>query len=257
MEIVVIALAAFATSLMTFFSGFGLGTILMPVFALFFPLDLAIALTGVVHFCNNLFKIAMLSKNANKTVLIRFGIPAIVAAFVGAWLLLKLSGLPPLYQYQTGAHMHTITNVKAVIAVLLITFAFIEILPAFSKFEFDMKKLWIGGILCGFFGGLSGLQGAIRSAFLVKSGLSKESYIGTVVVLSVFVDITRLSVYASRFAITGLSENIPLVLSAILAAITGAYIGKKLLKKVTLNFIQKLVTVMLIVIALALGSGLI
>lgn len=40
-EIIIICLAAFLTSILTFFSGFGLGTILMPVFALFFPVDVA------------------------------------------------------------------------------------------------------------------------------------------------------------------------------------------------------------------------
>jgi hypothetical protein len=47
----------------------------------------------------------------------------------------------------------------------------------------------VGGILSGFFGGLSGIQGAIRSAFLVKSGLKKEAYIATGVVIACFVDI--------------------------------------------------------------------
>lgn len=257
MEIIIIALAAFATSLLTFFSGFGLGTILMPVFALFFPIDLAIALTGIVHFCNNLFKITLVGKNADKSVLLRFGIPAIVASFAGAWFLLKITGLPSLYEYQLDTHLHVITPVKAIIATLLIIFAIIEVLPNFQKIEFKKSKLYIGGLLSGFFGGLSGLQGAIRSAFLVKSGLTKESYIGTVVVLSVLVDLTRLSVYASRFTKTGLTDNIMLIVTAILAAITGAFIGKKLLKKVTFNFIQKLVVVMLIVISLALGLGII
>ncbi|MDD4067675.1 MAG: hypothetical protein PHV65_02215, partial [Bacteroidales bacterium] len=36
MEIILISLAAFLTAILTFFSGFGLGTILMPVFAIFF-----------------------------------------------------------------------------------------------------------------------------------------------------------------------------------------------------------------------------
>jgi uncharacterized protein len=55
MEIFIITLASFVTAILTFFSGFGLGTVLTPVFAIFFPIDLAIALTGVVHFGNNLF----------------------------------------------------------------------------------------------------------------------------------------------------------------------------------------------------------
>jgi len=38
-------------------SGFGLGTLLLPVFALFFPLPVAIAATALVHLANNFFKL--------------------------------------------------------------------------------------------------------------------------------------------------------------------------------------------------------
>lgn len=257
MEILIVTLAAFVTAILTFFSGFGLGTILVPVFAIFFPIELAIALTGVVHFCNNLFKIFLIGKKTDKAVLIRFGIPAIIASFAGAWLLIKITGLPFLYQYQIGAHLFTITPVKAVIAFLLITFAIFEIVPAFQKLEFDKRKLPLGGALSGFFGGLSGHQGALRSAFLIRSGLSKEAYIATGVVIACMVDVTRLSVYATRFVSANLHENLLLVISATLAAIAGAYTGSKLLKKITLNFIQKLIAIMLIVISLALGLGII
>ena len=44
MELIIICLVAFITAILTFFSGFGLGTILMPVFAIFFPVEIAIAL---------------------------------------------------------------------------------------------------------------------------------------------------------------------------------------------------------------------
>jgi uncharacterized membrane protein YfcA len=115
----------------------------------------------------------------------------------------------------------------------------------------------LGGVLSGFFGGLTGIQGAIRSAFLVKSGLSKEAYIATGVVIACLVDFTRLSVYASRFTAANLHENLTLLISATLAAIAGALIGSKLLKKVTLRFIQLLVAIMLMVISVALGLGII
>ena len=52
MELVIIPIVAFLVSVLTFFSGFGLGTILTPAFMLFFPIDLAIGLTGIVHFLN-------------------------------------------------------------------------------------------------------------------------------------------------------------------------------------------------------------
>ena len=257
MAIVVISFVAFITAILTFFSGFGLGTILFPVFAIFFPIDVAIALTGVVHFSNNLFKIALVGKKADKAVLLRFGIPAILASFLGAWLLLKITVLPTLYQYQLWGKDFEITPVKLIIAVLLITFSILEISPSFQKVQFSKNKLMLGGALSGFFGGLSGIQGAIRSAFLIKSGLNKEAYIATGVVIACLVDFTRLSVYASRVTAANLHENLTLLLSATLAAIAGALIGSKLLKKVTLRFIQLVVAVMLIVISVALGLGII
>jgi uncharacterized protein len=92
---------------------------------------------------------------------------------------------------------------------------------------------------------------------LIKAGLSKESFIGTAVVVSTFVDFTRLGVYASRFTQTGLTDNLTLVLCATLAAIAGSYLGNKLLKKVTLHFLQIVVAILLLILSLALGIGLV
>lgn len=257
MEILIICVVAFLVATLTFFSGFGLGTILMPVFAIFFPVDVAIALTGVVHFSNNLFKIALVGKSADKKVLLRFGIPAILASFAGAWLLLRITELPVLFQYQMWGTMFDVTPVKLVIAVLLILFSILEIMPSFQKVQFGKDKLVLGGILSGFFGGLTGIQGAIRSAFLLKSGLSKEAYVATGVVIACLVDFTRLSVYFARFTASNLQENLLLLVLATLAAIAGAVLGRKLLKKVTFRFIQLLVAGMLILISVALGAGVI
>jgi uncharacterized protein len=257
MEYIIISFASFLVAILTFFSGFGLGTILTPLFIIFFPIDLAIALTGVVHFSNNIFKIILVGKNVDKDVVRRFGLPAIFAAFAGAWLLLRIVELPVLAQYQLGDSEFEVTPVKLIIALLLGFFAVVEIIPSARKIQFGRDKLFIGGILSGFFGGLTGIQGALRSAFLIKSGLSKEAYIATGVAIACLIDISRLSVYASRFLDSGLTGNVTLIISATLSAMTGAFIGRKLLKKITLRSVQLLVAVMLILISIALGSGLI
>ncbi|MFP4489141.1 MAG: TSUP family transporter [Bacteroidales bacterium] len=257
MELIVICVAAFLTAILTFFSGFGLGTILMPVFAIFFPVEIAIALTGVVHFSNNLFKMTLVGKKANKEVLLKFGIPAILASFAGAWLLLKITKMPSLFEYQLGDKHFEVTPVKLIISILLIIFSLLEILPSVQKIQFGRNKLALGGVLSGFFGGLTGIQGAVRSAFLIKSGLTKEAYIATGVIIASLVDLTRLSVYASRFKEAGLHDHLALIISATLAAIAGAFIGNKLLKKVTLRFVQVLVAIMLFSIAIVLGAGII
>ena len=255
MEIFIISLAAFLAAILTFFSGFGLGTILTPVFMIFFPVELAIALTGVVHFFNNIFKLILVGKNADRKVLLRFGIPAVIAAFAGAWILLQISGLNPLFSYSMGNRTFEVYPVKFIISLLLILFALMDLLPYFNKMQFGKKHLVLGGALSGFFGGLSGNQGALRTAFLIKAGLSKEAFIATAVVVSTFVDFTRLSVYATRFSKAGLEDNMILVISATLAGIAGSFLGNKLLKKVTLKFIQVLVAVLLIIISIGLAAG--
>lgn len=257
MEIVVISLAAFVVAILTFFSGFGLGTILTPVFMIFFPVELAIALTGVVHFFNNIFKLFLVGRNANKEVLLRFGIPAVIAAIVGSWILLNITDLQPLFSYDAFGKHFEVYPVKFIISILLIIFASIDLIPYFNTLQFGKDKLPIGGALSGFFGGLSGNQGALRSAFLIKAGLSKEAFVATAVVVSTFVDFTRLSIYATRFTKSGLTDNLTLVICATLAGIAGAYLGNKLLKKVTLRFLQVTIAIMLILISLALGAGLI
>lgn len=257
MEIVIISIVALVTSLLTFFSGFGLGTLLMPVFAIFFPLDQAIAMTGVVHFSNNIFKGTLVWKNTDKEVLFKFGIPAIIASFAGAWLLLSITHLPVLETYTIGSRSFSITPVKLIISVLLLFFAITELLPFFEKLSFSKKKLVLGGILSGFFGGLTGIQGALRSAFLIKAGLSKESYIATGVMIACVVDITRLSVYASNFVTSEIAQNLTVLIIATLAAIAGAILGNRLLKKVTISTVKYIVAIMLIFISFALGSGLI
>jgi len=256
MEIIIISTAAFLIAILTFFSGFGLGTILTPVFMIFFPVDLAIGLTGVVHFFNNIFKLVLVGKKADKQVLIRFGVPAVIAAFAGAWLLLHIPDVKPLFTYKLFDKTFEVYPVKFIISILLIFFASMDLIPFFGRLQFGKNKLPLGGALSGFFGGLSGNQGALRSAFLIKAGLTKEAFIATAVVVSTFVDLTRLTVYATQFSKAGLNENITLVISATLAAIAGAFLGNNLLKKVTLEFIQKLVAVMLIAISIALGTGL-
>lgn len=257
MEIVILSIAAFFTAILTFFSGFGLGTILTPLFMIFFPVELAIALTGIVHFFNNIFKLVLIGRKSDIQVLIRFGIPAVLAAFIGAWVLIFMEDIPPLFEYSLGGNNFEVMPVKLIISVLIILFTLIDIIPAFKGLSFDQSKLPVGGLISGFFGGLSGNQGALRSAFLIKSGLSKEAFIGTTAVVSAFVDFTRLGVYLSRMTSVNISSNQTLIISATLAAILGALIGNKILKKITMKFVQNFVAILLILISIALGTGLI
>ncbi|MCT4561612.1 MAG: TSUP family transporter, partial [Crocinitomicaceae bacterium] len=125
-----------------------------------------------------------------------------------------------------------------------------------KKCSFDTNRLWLGGIITGFFGGLSGHQGAFRSAFLAQTDLDKASFIATSNVLSLGIDISRLLVYSSIFSFQLIVENQNILYVGILFAFVGTYFGSKLLHKTTMDGVQKTVGIALILMGAGLISGL-
>jgi hypothetical protein len=257
---IVICVSALGVSALTLFSGFGLGTLLMPAFALFFPVEVAVAATALVHGANNIFKIAVVAGHADKALVIRFGIPAVLAAFVGAGALGYVSHFQEIAHYQIGSRTAVITPIKLTMGLLMMIFSLFELLPRLRDLQFDRKHLVAGGILSGFFGGFSGHQGALRSAFLVKVGISTEAFVGTNAVIGFMVDMARITMYAALFFAAKTeslieAEQWPLIVTGILSAFAGVMVGKRFLHKITMKTIQSITGVLLLGIALALASG--
>jgi uncharacterized protein len=243
MDFIVIGLVAFLASLLTFFSGFGLGTLLLPAFALFFPTNVALLATGVVHLLNNIFKGTLVRKLVDWNTVYRFGIPALFTAILGAYLFTYLDG----------------RVASIVIGFILIAFALLELQTWFQRLTFPKKYIPLGGVLTGFMGGLSGQQGAIRSMFLLKSDFDAKQYIATGVLIAILIDIARIPTY-----IFGLSDltteqltqhNLSLVGFGTLCAFIGAWIGAKYMKKTSIGAIRYLVAGLMIVIGVLLILG--
>lgn len=255
MDILIVCIVALLASVLTFFSGFGLGTLLLPAFALFMPVEHAIAMTAVVHLLNGLFKLALLRRHIDARVLLRFGLPAVLAAVLGAWLLSALGTLPALHAYTAFGHRFEILPLKLVIGMLLLLFAMIELLPKLRDLEFDARWQPFGGALSGFFGGLAGMQGALRSAFLARSGLDKQAFVATGAAIACVIDVSRLAVYAGTLlAVFGTLDH-RLLACAVLAAFAGAWLGNRLLHKTTLRGLQRVVAAMLFAFAIGLILG--
>lgn len=230
----------------------------MPVFSLFFPISLAIAATAIVHFANNIFKFGLMAKYANWKTVARFGIPAALAAFVGAFLLQLLDQIPVLCSYYLGESEFKLTVIKVVIGFLIVFFAIFELIPLAQQLTLPPRWLPLGGLISGFFGGLSGNQGALRSAFLLKAGLAKNSFIATGIVAAILVDVSRLIIYGIE--ILSDTENnfrnllIPIIVG-IICAYCGSFLGKQLLHKITIKLVRAFVTAGMLLIGIALIAG--
>lgn len=224
---------------------------------MFFPIEIAIALTAIVHFLNNIFKLGLVFKNIDRKVVLGFGVPALLFSFLGAKTLQLLDFPYNFIKYQIGKNVFETNIVKITIAVVLLFFAFFELIPKLKNLQFNKEYLVLGGMLSGFFGGLSGHQGALRSAFLTKVGLSKEAFIATGVSIACLLDISRLSVYSNQITQYQNQIDINLILVATISAFIGVYFGTKLVKKITISTIQNIVAVMLILFAVLLGMGIV
>ena len=257
---IAVSLAALIAAGLTLYSGFGLGTLMLPVFAMFFPAEMAVVATAMVHGANNVFKVSLLGRHADREVVLKFGLPAIAAAVFGAlalgWFAQSDSSL--VIEVNEEAFSE-ITPVKLIIGLLMIGFALFELLPRFRVLEFDRRYLPLGGVLSGFFGGLSGHQGALRSAFLAKAGLTTERFVASNAAIGFLVDLTRISVYVALFTAAGghVSEfsGWPLVITGAVSAFCGVLLGKRFLHKVKMTSVQTLVGVLLFGVGLALVSG--
>lgn len=260
MNSILILLSVLFGSILTFFSGFGLGTILLPIFLVFFPLKTAIVATALVHFSNSIFKFIYIYKHIKVPVLLTFGIPAVLASIVGSYLISEMSETWTLYSYSINGRGMEVLGTKFFIGLLIFLFTLFELVDSkLFHIKSSKNELIIGGVLSGFFGGISGHQGALRSLFLKKVNLTKEELVATSTTISLGIDLVRIMMYLQVLSFTILleSEHKNLILVGIVGAFLGATIGSKLLKKVTMKFVQTMISVLLIVFSLVMMLGIV
>ena len=135
----------------------------------------------------------------------------------------------------------------------IVLFSFLELRKEELKNVLSRNYLIIGGFISGFFGGLSGHQGALRSLFIGKSIGDKKEFIATGIMIACLVDLGRLPVYFSNFQ----SIQIPYfyLIMAVLSAIVGAYYGKIKSEKISDIGIKKYVFVCLIIFGICMILG--
>jgi uncharacterized membrane protein YfcA len=239
-EYLILSVLSFIAGGLTLFTGFGLATLLLPVFTIFLPIEIAVASTAVVHLINNLYKFFIFFKNTNWRIVVSFGINAAIAAVIGSLTLNFLS-----LQSQ---------KLDVVMGTVIIFIALFEISPL-RKLEIKPKYLPLGGLISGFFGGFSGHQGMFRSIFLVKSGLDTKKFIATGVAIAVLVDITRLTIYGNTIfdsSVQNFQQYLFPIFISTLSAIFGVWMATDLVTKMNIKIITNFIAFLMIVIGLLL-----
>lgn len=216
-------------------AGFGSSALLIPVAFSFFDLRTAIFLVACFHLFNNLFKIRLFWEKIDFRTFFYFGIPSICFAFVGAALIAIL----PL------------DVISKILAAFLIVYAVYSLFKPKLAIEKNKGTAVLGGSLSGFFAGLIGLGGAIRSSFLVVFDFPKEVYIATSAMIAVVIDLTRIPTYILTGSVQASSE-LYLIPFLIVSAYFGVRSGKILLNRIDQLTFRRIVSIALLLVGLKL-----
>lgn len=218
----------------------------------YYPPELAIALTGFVHFVNSALKSA-LNRSVNWKIVLVFGIPSLLAAVIGSVLLTTLSNKSLiLFDLTETLLTRPVSLLKFIIGFLMMSFSILELT---LKGKTSSLPLWLGGALSGFMGGLSGHQGALRSVFLLNRVGEVSSFVSTAAFIGLMTDVSRNSIYLVN--LNWGTVDIPQLVLTVIAAAAGVLIGTRLLKKITFGFIQTVVSIGLFLLGSATVTGLI
>ena len=215
LTLVVFSLAAtFFAAALTVPAGFGLATMITPVVFLWLDPHEAVAVVGIVHGSHNAWKLKVLRESVDFEAVKRYGWAMVLGALIGAALNTAVEADPLLL----------------IVGIALVILPLLSISEAWTNFRLPEAEDRIGGFGSGFFGGLTGHQGALRAMFLQKRLPDKSEYAATAAVLALVVDMTRVPVYVALEGWQILDAGW-LILGLVLAAVLGVQLGKRWLKK--------------------------
>lgn len=235
MVIILIALLTFVASTVGTITGFGISTIMVPVVALFYPLPQTLLFVGIIHLFGNVWKLLFFRKGVRLGLILKFGIPGIIATYIGARLIFAISNIV----------------LSRILGAFLIGYVlFLVLKPAFKVRQSDFNAV-LGGSLSGFLAGIFGIGGAVRGAFLTIFDLPKEMYIATAGAIALFVDSTRVVTYVAGGS--RINQNLLLgLLFFIPVSLLGAAFAKRIVGKIPQKQFRIVIAIFILLIGLKL-----
>lgn len=236
MDIIGLACLTLVASTIGTLTGFGTSTIMVPVVALFLPFPVTLVLVGIIHWFGNIWKIVLFRRGVSRKLLLWFGLPGLVASYLGASLTIRAD--TDLLQRLLG--------------YLLVAYVLFLVLKPKFKVSQTATTAMVGGALSGLMAGIFGIGGAVRSAALSAFNLPVATFIFTAGAIGVFIDSTRLVTYLAD-GVTVPSRLLLGLLLFVPVSYLGAKIGERLVKRVPAAKFRTVVVAFLLVVGVWLA----
>jgi uncharacterized membrane protein YfcA len=212
-------------------AGFGIGSFLIPLISIRTGAKIAIALASLPHFLGNGVRFWILKSKVNRKILIRFGLLSAIGGLGGALL-----------------HTFFVSNLlQIVFALMLVLAGVLGVLQVSERLRFGKASAAVIGLVSGFFGGLVGEQGGIRSVALLSFDVEKEAFIATATATALIVDAVRMPVYFLTQSNEVAQFLIILIFSSI-AVVAGTLAGNMVLKRIPEESFKRIVSFLILLL---------
>jgi uncharacterized protein len=206
-EVVLVAVAAFAAATIAGVSGFGGAVVLLPVLvAAFGPRDAIVVLT-VAQLVGNGSRVYFNRDEVDRLVVQRFALGAVPLALAGGAVFVALPA---------GA------LTRALGAFMLAAVAWRHLRPRTAT-GFPPGRCVAFGAVFGFLSAIVGSVGPVMAPFFLGYGLVKGAYIGTEAACTVVMHITKLVAYGGGGVLKGSAALAGLGLAPVMVA--GSWVG--------------------------------
>jgi uncharacterized membrane protein YfcA len=216
-------------------AGFGIGSLLTPVFVTQTATQIAVAAVSIPHVVGTAVRLWLLRGQIDRHLLVRFGLTSAAGGLAGA-----------LLQARTSS-----TGLTILFGSLLLFVAVSELTGLSKRTRFRGAAAWIAGALSGLLGGLVGNQGGIRSAAMLGVDVPRQAFVGTATAVALIVDGARLPVY---LATTG-DELLALwrtIAFATIGVVCGTLFGHRVLMRIPEERFRPTVAMLLAILGVAM-----
>jgi uncharacterized membrane protein YfcA len=230
--VTLLAATSIAAGAVASVAGFGIGSLLTPVFALRVDMKLAVAAVAIPHLVATTLRLSMMWPHVDWRVVRTFGVMSAAGGLAGALLQQRLRG-PGLVMVFGG---------------LLVFAGLTGLTGMMERVRLGRTAAWVAGLLSGVFGGLVGNQGGIRSAALLGFDVRPAAFVASATAAALMVDLARTPVYVTLEA-ERLVDLTGLIALAAIGAVVGTIGGERVLRRIPPLVFKKLVSALV----LALG----
>lgn len=219
-------------------AGFGIGSLLTPAIALTAETKLAVAVVSVPHAVGTSIRFWRLRRHIDWAIVRSFGATSAAGGLTGALL-------------NTWATSRTL---ELVFGSLLILAGASQVTGFAKRWRLRGGLAWLGGALSGFFGGLVGNQGGIRTAAMLGFEVDKRQFVATTTAVALLIDLARVPVYVTVDRVA-LVRMWPIVTLAAAGVIAGTFLGETLLARVPDTKFRFVIGVLLLALGVSFVVG--